>query len=460
MITRIIAGGLAAALAGSSAALAQERTSSNPFLGSAPPAAAMSAPLSLSLKDAVTRALHYNLGLLLQEQSLRAAHGARWRALADLLPDISATVGERREIINLEAFGFRTKPSIVGPFNIFDARLYVSQPLVDISALNDARAASLDERAEAHGIRTARDLVVLVSVDLYLEAVAAASRSDVARAQQETAEALQRQASDLKSSGLVAGIDVLRAQVQAAGQRQRLIVAQNEFEKTKLQLARAIGLPVGQPFVLTDKIPYAPLPDVVLETALERAFQSRADYLAAQERAKAAEARRRSAAADLLPTLRLEGDYGAIGQQVSTAHSTFTVAATVRVPLFDAGRAQARRAEAEAEYGRRQAEVADFKGRVEFEVRTALLDVRAASQQLEVAQTNITLASQELDQARDRFAAGLVSNIEVTQAQEAVAASSESYISALYAHNLAKASLARAVGGAEQEIRSYLGGLQ
>jgi outer membrane protein TolC len=436
------------------------QTPVNPFEGSASPATATAEPIALSLKEAVTRGLQYNLGLLLQEEAVKTAHGARWRALADLLPTVSASLGERRQVMNLEAFGFKTPDPVVGPFNIFDARLYVSQPLIDVSALNDAKAASLNERAEARGIRTARDLVVLVSVNLYLEAVAAASRIEVAQAQQQTAQALQQQATDLKASGLVAGIDVLRAQVQSATQRQRLIVAQNEFEKAKLRLARAIGLPVGQPFTLTDKIPYAPLRDVPLESALTRAYASRSDYLAAADRLAAAQATRRAAAAELLPTLHLDGDYGAIGQQASAARNTYSIAASVRVPVFDAGRAQARRAEAEALVARRKAELADFKGRVEFDVRTALLDVRAAEQQLETAQGAVGLANQELQQARDRFAAGVAGNLEVTQAQETVAAASETYIAALYAHNLAKASLARAVGAAEQEIVSYLGGSQ
>lgn len=445
-----------------SAAAAGAQTPANPFEGSAPPGTGTGTAesVALSLKDAIARGLQYNLGLLLQEEALKTAHGARWRALADLLPNVSASLGERRQVINLEAFGFKTTQPVVGPFNIFDARVYVSQPLVDVSALNGARAAALNERAEARGIRTARDLVVLVSVNLYLEAVAASSRIAVAQAQQQTAQALEQQAADLRASGLVAGIDLLRAQVQTATQRQRLIAAQNEFEKAKLRLARAIGLPVGQPFTLTDRIPYAPLRDVSLDAALVRAYASRSDYLAAADRLAAAQATKRAAAAEVLPTLRLEGDYGAIGQQISAARNTYSIAASVRVSVFDAGRTGARRAEAEALFEGRKAELADFKGRVEYDVRAALLDVRAAGQQLETAQGNVALAGQELQQARDRFAAGVAGNIEVTQAQEAVAAASETYISALYSHNLAKASLARAVGAAEQEIVSFLGGPQ
>ena len=239
---------------------------SSPFMGSVPTSPAATAePLPLSIKDAVRRALQHNLGLLLAEENAATAHGARWRALADLLPNVSGTLGWRRQVLNLEAFGFPAKPPIVGPFNVEDYRVSLSQPVVDLAAMNDARAASANERAERYGIKDARDLVTLVAVNLYLEAVAQQARIDSARTQRDTADALSKQATDLKSSGLVAGIDVLRAQVQLQAQRQRVIVAENEFEKTKLQLARAIGLPVGQPLTLTDRIPYAPLPPVTLK---------------------------------------------------------------------------------------------------------------------------------------------------------------------------------------------------
>ena len=453
---------VAAVLAGAAPVAAQGGESQpgagNPFLGSAPRGTATAGPIALSVKEAVERALRFNLGLLLQEEAVKDAHGARWRALANLLPEVSAAAGHVRQVINLDAYGFPGEPSIIGPFNVFDARVYVSQPILDLRAAHEARAASASERAEVLGVRTARDLVTLVAVNLYLESVAEASRIEAAHAQQDTAEALFKQAGDMKQAGVVAGIDVLRAQVQLQNQRQRTIRAENDFEKSKLQLARAIGLPAGQAFTLTDRIPYAPIADVTLESALKTAFESRADFLAARERLAAAEANRRAASSDHVPTLHLDADYGAIGQTPSDAHATFRVAATVRVPIFDAGRATAHRLETDAELKRRQAELEDVRGRIDYDVRAALLDLRAAGQQLEAAQANVSLAGQELEQARDRFGAGVASNIEVSQAQEAVATASESYIGALYAHNLAKASLARAVGTAEQSVMAFLGG--
>jgi outer membrane protein TolC len=453
----ILLGMVAALVPG--AAAAQAPTS--PFLGSAPPQQTASPePVPLSLKDAVARGLQYNLGLLLQEASVTQARGERWRALEQLLPNLSSSLNDRQTVINLAVFGFKADPSIIGPFNIFDARVALSQPLVDIQAINDYRASALNARAEAQGVKSARDLVVLVAVNLYLEAVTASSRIELAQAQRQTAEALLQQATDLKNSGIVAGVDVLRAQVQVQNQRQREIVATNDFAKAKLQLARAIGLPAGQSFTLTDKMPYAPLPDVNLEDALKRAYESRADFLAARDRLAAAEATRRAASAVRLPTLRLDADYGTIGQTYSDAHPTYTVGATVHVPLFEAGHAQTRRLEADALLQRRRAELEDVRGQVDIQVRSAILDVNAAAQQLEAARTTVDLANQELEQARDRFAAGVASNIEVTQAQESVASASDTYLAALYAHNLAKASLARAVGTAETAIVQYLGGVQ
>jgi len=447
-----------AAVTALTALLAQQPSS--PYLGSVPAGTVTAEPLKLSVVDAVQRALKTNLGLLLQTENETTADSARMRALADLLPNLSGSLRESRQVLNLEAYGFPAPNPIVGPFNVFDARVAVSQPVIDVAALNDSRAATYRQQAAKYGIRTSRDLVVLVAVNLYMETVAAGSRVESARAQQQTADALLQQAQDLKASGLVAGIDVLRAQVQAQTQRQRAIAAANDFEKFKLQLERAIGIPVGQPVTLTDTMPYAPVPAPPVETAVTRALDGRPDYMEAKSRLDAAHASERAAFGALLPSLRVDADFGGIGQTIAAAHNTYTMAATLRVPIFDGGRTAARRIEAQSAVRQREAELTELRGRIEYEVRAALLDLGAADQQVQAARTNVDLAGQQLTQARDRFTAGVAGNLELTQAQEAVATASEAYISALYAHNLAKASLARSLGIAESSITSFLGGKQ
>jgi outer membrane protein TolC len=295
-------------------------------------------------------------------------------------------------------------------------------------------------------LQDTRSVVGLGVRNLYLQALASASRLTAARAQTDTARALLTQATDLKNAGVVPGIDVLRAQVQVRSQEQRAILAENDFEKGKLQLARAIGLPLGQGFELADEMPYAPLQSMDLDTALAQAMRTRDDYRAAEARLQAALESKRAALANNYPSLNVSADYGNLGQSRADAHSTYTLLAQVRIPLFDAATTRGHVLETSGDLQRRQAELDDFRAQVEYEVRSAYLDVRAAEQQLEAARDQVALANQELEQTRDRFAAGVTGNIEVVQAQESVATATENYISSLYSHNLAKASLAHAIG--------------
>src|SRR5207245_11171693 len=186
--------------------------------------------------------------------------------------------------------------------------------------------------------RKARELVVLAVGGTYLQALAAEARVDAVQAQLTTAQALLRQARDMKSAGMVAGIDVLRAQVEVQTQQQRLVAARNAFEKAKLDVARTIGLSPAQQFALTAKLPYRPLPEISLEDALQRAYQGRSDYQAAMSRVRAAELSKKAAQGEALPSLQINGDYGLIGPSPGTARSTFTAAAGIKVPIFQGGK--------------------------------------------------------------------------------------------------------------------------
>jgi outer membrane protein TolC len=434
----------------------------SPYLGGVPKGEPTPTAVPLSVKDAIARGLQANLGLLVAQEGVTDAHGTRWESLSGLLPDISARVGEARRKVSLAEFGFTSFPGItsttVGPFNVFDTRVNISQPILDVSAIYSARAGSATVKAAEYNVKDARDLVVLVVANLYLETVSASARVEAARAASATADALFGLATDLKKAGLAAGIDLLRAQVQQQTEKQRLIIAENDVAKSKQQLGRAIGLPPGQDITLTDAMPYAPLEGLSLEHALQRAYGARSDYLAAQALLQAAEASHKSAQMALLPTVSVAGELGRVGTAASATDFIYGIAASVSVPVFAKGHQQARLARTDSELAERRAEVADLKARVDLEVRSAVLDVQAAQQALEAARTNVDLANQQLAQSRDRFSAGVTGNIEVVQSQETVARATDSYITALYAHNLAKASLARAVGIAEEAVQSYLGG--
>lgn len=433
----------------------------NPFLGGVRTGTATPGVLPLPLADAIARGLKQNLGLVLGEQGIQAAAGNRWAALSGLLPTLGASLGRAREVINLQAFGFPVPPGtspLIGPFNVIDARLSVSQTIFAYSAIQAARAGGEALDAAKFTYKDARDTVVFTIANLYLQAVTGASQIEAAQAQVKTSQALYNRAVNLKQSGVVPAIEVLRAQVQLQAQQQRLIFLQNEFAKQKLALARATGLPLEQQFDLTDKVPYAALQPMSFEDALTQAYQLRADFQASQALVRAAEDTKRAAEGERLPSVGLNADIGKIGPSIDTALKTYSVGAAVRVPILQGGSIRARILQAEASLQQQRAQLEDLRTRIDFEVRSAFLDLKAADDRVKVAQSTVDLADQQLTQAQDRFGAGVASNIEVVQAQEAVATASDNYISSLYAHNVAKISLARALGVAEADASHFLGG--
>ena len=386
---------------------------------------------------------------------------SRLRALSQLLPNLTAGVSETREQLNLAAFGFSGFPgipTIVGPFNIFDARAFLSQSALDFAAIYNHRASRENVRATEFAFRDAQDTVVFVASSLYLLAISGASRITEAQAQVDTSQALYNLAVDQRKAGVVPAIDALRAQVELQAQQQRLIFYRNEFEKQKLTLARAIGLPLGQRFTLTDLTPYAPMTSLTLDEALDRASKTRADYQSALALVRAAERTRDAARSQRLPSVDFNANYGDIGPSVTQSHGTFSIAAAVRVPIYQGGRIRADVEQAEAQLQQRRSEAEELRGRIDSDVRTAFLDLRSAEEQLRLAQSSIELARQQLQQSQDRFGAGVTNNIEVVQAQESVVASNDNYISGLYSFNLAKASLARAVGLAPEAFKSLIEG--
>jgi outer membrane protein TolC len=421
--------------------------------------------LALSLADAVARGLDHNLAVLEQEQQVRSADGGRWKALSDTLPKVSGNLTEIREEISPAAFGFSALPGlalppVIGPFGVFDARVSVSAPILDRSATDDVRKETATLHAEEHSLKNARTLVVLAVANFYMQAQADAIRADNARAQVSTAEALLTLAQDQRAAGVAAGIDVLRQQVQLETARERVIGADNELAKQKLRLAHAIGLPLGQTFELTDRLAYAAAPAFTADEAVAQAYAQREDVKSAADRVAAATADRQSAQALGRPTVHLDADYGAIGPSVSTAHSTFTLAANLRVPLFEGGNVRGKTLQADADAHERQAELDDLKAGVYYDVQSALLDLHAAEAAVTVATHAAALADQQLTQARDRFSAGVTNTIEVAQAQDAVAAASDRSVAALYAHLVAKALLARALGVSDRGFGPFLGGQQ
>ena len=450
------ASGTAAASASANGAVGSP--GQNPFTGSVPRGTASPEVLPLSFTDAIDRSLQNNLGLLLQSDNTIAARGEKWKELSELLPNLTTATSENAAQTNLAAQGLRLRviPPVVGPYGFFDTRAYLTQSLFSLKALNRERGAFYNEKAAQYTYKDARDVVVLAVGNAYLQTLAGVARVETTQAQVQTAQALYDKSVDQQNAGVSPAIDTLRAKVELQARQQQLIVARNDYAKQMLALARVIGLPSGQKFTLSDRAPYEPLAALGLEQSLERAYSSRSDYQAALQRVRAAEHFRKAASAEYFPTVDVAGNYGDIGVTPGDSHGTFQVAGTLRIPIFQGGKVHADVLQAEATLRQSRQQLENLRGQIDYDVRVALLDLAAAADQVEVARSSVDLADQTLIQARDRFAAGVTDNLEVVQAQESVAAANENYISSLYAHNLAKVALARALGYAEVGVKQYL----
>jgi len=434
------------------------------FWGSVPSGAPSGTTLLLSLKDTFDRALKHNLGLLESDQDVRAAQAVRLRGLNALLPDVTGQLSGSRQQINFGAMGFNFTfpgvniPTIVGPFRVADARVYLSQSIFNRSDIKHWKSTAESERSSRYSNMNDREMVVLAAGNAYLTVISDRATVDSTRAQVTAAHVLHERAVDQNKAGVIAQIDVLRARVELQTQQQRLIAAENQLAIDKLALARVIGLPKGQDFQITDSVPYAPLDGITLDQALERAATTRPDYMSAKAKVLAAELARQSAAAGNYPSLSADANYGDIGSpNFGTSHGTFSATVTLNVPIFRGTRVRADTLEADAALRQRQAELADLDGQIDVQVRTAFFNLRSSSDLVTVAQSTIDLANQTLVQAQDRFTAGVANNLDVVQAQESVAYANQSYIASLYAYNVAKISLAQAIGVAEHSALQYLG---
>ena len=446
----------------------------NPFLGCDPEGKATGGVLQIDYKEAIDRGLRHNLGILLAGDQTQMARGEKWKELSELLPNISARVQEDVQTQSLAALGFNklfpllaapgnsptTLPRLVPAFNYFDARVYLSQSLFDVNKVQKERAGSESLKAAQFTFKDAREMVVLAVGNSYLQTIAAAARVETAEAQVKNAQALYGKAADQQKAGLSPAIDSLRSQVELQTRQQQLIVARNELAKLKLGVARVIGLAPGQEFVLTEKAPYQTLVALPLDAYLQHAYTSRADYQAALAQVRAAELSRRAAAAGRYPTLDMNANLGDIGVNPSQSNGTWQVNGGLNIPIFAGNRVHSDVLEADAQLKQARSQLGDLRGRIDYEVRSALLDLTAAAEQVEVARSSVDLAEQALAQSQDRFTAGVADNLEVVQAQEALAGAHESYIQSLYAHNLSKVELAYAIGDAEEGVRRFLKGTQ
>ena len=429
------------------------------FQGSVTAGQATGQTLDLSLDEAIQRGVKSNLGAILSGTQTASAKAQRLSQLQPLLPDVEFNAREAEMQVDLAAQGLRIPgfPTIIGPFGYTDLRASLSWSLLDLKALRTYMAAKHQFRAAQLSEQDARDMVVLTVGNAYMLVLADQGRVESFQAQVATSKVSLDQANANHDAGTAPKLDVLRAQVDYQSLQQQLIVAQNSLEKDKLALARVIGLPLDQKFNLSDKAPYAVFDHLDVDATIKQAHANRKDLAAMVEQTKAAEEQRKGATADRYPTIKVDADYGDIGVNLRHSHGTGNAQGTLSVPVFKEFELRGEAQVAQSQLDTQKAQLSDMNAQVDADIRDALLDIEAAQKQVEVARSSVELANEALSEAQQRYVNGVSDNLAVSQAEQSVAQANDQYVSALYRDNVAKLSLARAIG-AGQDYKKYLGG--
>lgn len=419
-------------------------------------------PIQLTFAEAIQRGLQYNLGALDSSASEKLARAQRLSALSQMLPDIYATISESGAKTNLQTIGLSSAvfggaaiPTVVGPYHYYSAQANLSEQF-SFTALHNLRSAEQAHQAAILNARDARETVVLAVSGSYLRVLATQALVASQQAQVDYAEVSYRQAKHQMEAGTKAQIDANRSLVELQSQQQRLTSEKAQLIKEQMSLARVIGLPLDRTLVLSEPLPSV-APELPLsDQAIKEGLDHRSDLQAARFQLQAARHALSASRAEYLPSVSVSGNYGLQGVNPNKGANVFQATATLNIPVWSSGRVKADVQQASAAVGQRTAELENKKGAVENDVRTALLDLHVAADQVRVAESNRQLALSTLQQSQDRFAAGVTTSVEVVQSQESLAAAELDYINGLFSLNVSRINLARATGQAEATIPNLL----
>jgi len=414
-------------------------------------------PVPLSLKRAIEIATSKegNTNLQLAGEAVRQAQSRSAETRASLLPDVESSFTERSQTENLAALGLHSivfpipgfqLPTLVGPFTTMDARITGQQSVFDFSSIRRFQASKAGVAAAKSDVDGTAEQVAAQVARAYLAAVKADTDVETAQANVDLSQALLNQSENEKAAGTGTGIEVTRARVQLANDRQHLVEVRNTRRAAHLRLLRAMNARLDTQLQLTDKLRYEPVDAVTLEQAQAQALKERPDYKAQQERERNAGFSASATKLERLPSVAAFADYGSIGTGIDNALPTRTYGISVKVPIFDGARRDARRAESASEYRAEKLRTADLKEQIQLDVRLALDSLASAEEEVKVAQEGLALSENELAQARRRYDAGVATGVEVTDAQTRLERARDNQTAALYNHGVARIDLAQSMG--------------
>ena len=412
----------------------------------------------LTLGEAVRLAAKQNAAV---EGALERVEAAKSRVVqrrADLLPNLSAALVERGSTINSATFPieFPTQPgqpalfdhrgSLLGPVNTFDARARVSQTLFDPAARTRVETARTGVAAANADVASIADAAAGLAASAYLAALRADAVYTARVADSTLASELVGIANDQLTAGTGIALDVTRARSQFAAARAQLIVARNERDRTRVELARALGL-TGVRIELADALASLKAATPLDErAALDAASHNRKDLQALDLQARAARQQASAIRGERLPTVGVFADEGLSQRNGRSYLPTYDWGIQLSLPIFDGFRREGRVAEQVSAARDLEIRARDLRAQVDADVRVATLNLRSSQESVLAARERLALAEQEVAQARERFQAGVSGNADVITASLTLNSARTQLVDALTSYQASRVSLARAQG--------------
>jgi outer membrane protein len=421
------------------------------------PATAPSGALRVTLEQAVALAIKQNptqqIAVLNAAESVQDKNISR----ADLLPQANLHVADSANRVNLHAeFGGAPLvpgaelPGHIGPYQIFSAGPTFSSSVFDLSLWRRYQASRVNVDAVRSNSLSTREQVILLVVSQYIGSLRAVANVEASRSRVELANALYDQAADLQKEGVGTGIDTLRANVELQNEKQRLIEAENDRDSSLFGLNKLLNLDPRQNIELADALGFFETPQPDVEPSIEEALSEREEWKSIQAQEKVAKLNKQASQFERLPAVRFDGNWAYLGTSTSNGIPTYQYQASIDMPIFTSGRIKAEVSKADLEVRKLEQQKEDLRNQIALDVKTSLLNLQSARSEVQVANLGVQLAKDEVDQARDRFRAGVANNIEVISAQDSLSRANDNQIAALYRFNQARADFARAIGQMEK----------
>lgn len=413
--------------------------------------------LSLTLEQSVALALKQNpteqIAMLDAAESVQDKNIAR----AALLPQANLRASESWNRVNLSAeFGGKPLfpgvplPGHIGPYQIFSAGPGFSTSVFDFSLWKRYQASRANVSATKATSLSTREQVILLVVSQYIGTLRAVANVEASRSRVELAQALYDQAADLQKQGVGTGIDTLRANVELQNEKQRLIEAENDRDASLFGLSKLLNLDPRQNIALADTLSFFETPQPSVDQSIDEALNTREEWKAILAQEKAQKFQKQATQYERLPSLGVDGYWIYQGTQPDNGIPVYQYEASLNMPLFTSGRIRAEVTEADLDLRKLEQQKDDLRNQIALDVKTSLLNLESARNEVQVANLGVRLAKEEVVQARDRFRAGVANNIEVISAQDSLSRANDNQIAALYLFNQARADYARSIGQMEK----------